>query len=249
MKRGKVYIGTSGWSYPHWAKGVFYPKSVPAQDWLTYYSSIFNTVEVNSTFYRLPNPSLLQKWIKITPPDFVFSVKVWRRISHDLRLKNIHKELHDFYECILPLKEKTKVYLLQMPPSFIPEPGLLEDFFLTWSEIFQETLLAVELRNKKGFCEEIYGVMQKYNISLCLEDYKGCGIDDVITADWIYIRRHGPTGRYQGEYSLQQIQTDAKKIKKWLQSGINIFVFFNNDFGGYAPKNALQLMKLISPKP
>lgn len=247
-KKGMVYIGTSGWSYPHWAKGVFYPKSVPTQNWLKYYASIFNAVEVNSTFYRLPNPSLLQRWSSITPPDFIFSIKIWRRISHDLRLKNVQKEIQDFYPSVLPLQEKTKVFLLQTPPSFIPDINLLNEFFFAWMEVFKNTLLAVELRNKKCFKEEVFDVMRKHNISLCLEDYKGCGIDDVMTADWLYIRRHGPTGRYQGEYTHQQLKIEAEKIKQYLKLGKDVFIFFNNDFDGYAPKNAKQLMDLIDRK-
>lgn len=248
IKNGTIYTGTSGWSYPHWAKGVFYPKSVPTQNWLKYYGSIFNAVEVNSTFYRLPNPSLLQKWNNITPPDFIFSIKIWRRISHDLRLRNVHKEIQDFYQSILPLQEKTKVFLLQMPPSFVPDIGLLNEFFSAWLETFKNTLLAIELRNKKGFSEEVFNVLTKYNISLCLSDYKGCEIDDVITANWVYIRKHGTTGKYQGEYTQQQLKTEAKKIKHYITTGKNVFIFFNNDFDGYAPKNALQLMELLQNK-
>ncbi|HOK08867.1 MAG TPA: DUF72 domain-containing protein [Candidatus Hydrogenedens sp.] len=240
-----IYIGTSGWSYPHWAKGVFYPKSVPTQNWLIYYASIFNAVEVNSTFYRLPNPSLLKKWLDITPTNFMFSIKIWRRISHDLRLKNVHKEIDDFYQSVLPLQEKIKVYLLQTPPSFIPDINLLDEFLCAWSERFTNSLLAVELRNKKCFHEEIFNVMSKHNVSLCLEDYKGCEIDDVITANWIYIRKHGSTGRYQGEYTQQQLKSEAEKIKQWVTESKEVFIFFNNDFGGYAPKNALQLIEFI----
>ncbi len=245
-KKGKLYIGTSGWSYPHWAKGVFYPKSVPTQDWLKYYSTYFNAVEVNSTFYRLPNPSLLQRWVNITPADFVFSVKIWRRISHELRLKNVSKELNDFYNSVISLREKTKVYLLQMPPSFVPVIGLLDEFFQNWFQIFNGSLLALELRNKKGFNEEIFEVLKKYNVALCWEDYKGSEIDDVLTADWIYIRKHGPSGRYRGDYDLETLKSEGKKIKVFLQQGKDVYIFFNNDFNGYAPKNASQLRNLIS---
>ncbi len=244
-KDGSLYIGTSGWSYPHWAKGVFYPRSVPTQDWLKYYSSIFNAVEVNSTFYRLPNPSLLQKWKNITPLEFSFVIKIWRRISHELRLKNIQGELQKFHDSVLPLQEKTKVYLLQLPPSFIPTVELFDEFFQIWFDIFKGALLAVELRNKKSFSKEIFEIMETYNISICLEDYKGCELDNVITASWVYIRKHGPTGRYRGEYEKEQLILEAKKIKEWLEQGRDVFVFFNNDFGGYAPKNALQLLEFV----
>ncbi len=245
-KKGKVYIGTCGWSYPHWAKGVFYPKSVPTQDWLKYYSSVFSAVEVNSSFYRLPNPELLRKWATITPAEFKFSVKIWRRISHELRLKNTQQEIKTFHEVVCPLKEKTGAYLLQMPPSFVPDIELLNEFFNNWFSLFKDTLLALELRNKKGFKEEIFEVLHRYNVSLCLEDYRGCEIDNITTADWVYIRKHGASGRYQGEYDIKTLQTEAEKVKQWQKSKTNIFIFFNNDFGGYAPKNALQLMELLN---
>ncbi len=123
------------------------------------------------------------------------------------------------------MKEKTGVYLLQMPPSFVPEVELLNEFFSNWFSLFNTTQLALELRNKKGFKEEIFEVLHKYNVSLCLEDYRGCEIDDITTADWVYIRRHGPSGRYQGEYDIKILKTEAEKIKQW-QNIRQISLFF-----------------------
>lgn len=247
-QNGIIYIGTSGWSYPHWAKGVFYPRTVPTQDWLKYYASVFNTVEINSTFYRLSNPLSLERWAMVTPPDFAFAVKIWRRISHDLRLVDVQKELQDFYNSIFPLQGKIKVFLLQMPPSFIPDVERLDEFFQLWFGTFKNSLLAMELRNRKGFQNGIFDVMSKYHVSLCLEDYKGCEIDNIITTDWVYIRRHGYSGRYQGEYPIEELKKDADKIGVWTKEGKDVFVYFNNDIGGCAPKNAMQLLKLLKLK-
>ncbi len=245
MSVGKVYIGTSGWSYPHWGRGVFYPRSIPTQDWLKYYVSVFSSVEINATFYRLPNSTLLQKWLQITPPEFVFSVKIWRRISHELRLQNVRSAIQDFHTSITPLCDRIKVYLLQLPPSFIPTSALLQEFFREWLSVFNNVYLAVEFRNKKAFNDDIYEVLRQHNIALCLEDYEGSAIDNIITADWVYVRKHGPSGRYHGRYTTQQLKVEAQKISKWLRSGKDVYVFFNNDFDGYAPKNAQELMKIL----
>lgn len=240
-----VWIGTSGWSYPHWGKGVFYPKSVPTQDWLTYYSGVFTTVEVNSTFYRLPNPVLLERWVNVTPDTFRFSVKVWRRITHDLRLQDVEDELLEFRNSLQPLQEKVAVFLIQTPPSYIPEIESLEKFIRLWKKIFPLTRVALELRNKKAFTEEVFQLLSRHRIAVVIEDYRGSELEDRITADWVYIRRHGPSGRYRGEYDLDYLRQEARRIRSWQKKGYDVYVYFNNDFGGYAPKNALQLMELI----
>lgn len=245
MLKGKLFVGTSGWSYPHWGRGVFYPKSVPTQKWLEYYAEKFNAVEVNSTFYRLPAPALLRRWVEITPPEFCFVIKVWRRLSHELRLKAPEEPLNEFNQAIEPIKQKTSVYLLQMPPSYIPDVDQINAFFDVWFSVFPNSRLALELRNKKAFNDDVFSLLKERGVCLVLEDYKGCEIDDVNTANWVYIRRHGPSGRYRGKYDQAQLRKDAKKIKNWLRKGMDVYVFFNNDFGGYAPENAMQLTSLI----
>ncbi len=246
MTKGRLFVGTSGWSYPHWGRGVFYPKTVPTQKWLEYYAQKFNAVEVNSTFYRLPAGGLLKRWVDVTPADFCFVIKVWRRLSHELRLKEAEDALKEFSSAIEPIIQKTSVYLLQMPPSYIPDIGQMDTFFSLWFTVFPNSRLALELRNRKAFSDDTFELLKKRGVCLVLEDYKGCEIDDVVTTHWIYIRRHGPSGRYRGKYDEAQLQKDAKKIKNWLKKGMDVYVFFNNDFGGYAPENALQLMSLMN---
>lgn len=245
MNKGRLFVGTSGWSYPHWGKGIFYPKTVPTQKWLEYYAGIFNAVEVNSTFYRLPSPMLLMRWVDVTPQDFCFVIKIWRRISHELRLKNIDEALQEFAKTIEPIRKKAPVFLLQMPPSYLPDIEQMKRFFDAWFTLFEGVRLALELRNKKAFTDEVFDCLRERCVCLVLEDYRGCEIDDITTANWVYIRRHGPSGRYRGEYDESHLEKDAKKIKNWLKKGMDVYVFFNNDFGGYAPKNAIQLMSLI----
>ncbi|MCX8064743.1 MAG: DUF72 domain-containing protein [Candidatus Hydrogenedentes bacterium] len=245
MTEGRLFVGTSGWSYPHWGRGVFYPKTVPTQKWLEYYADKFSAVEVNSTFYRLPSPSLLKRWVEVTPNDFCFVIKIWRRLSHELRLRETENALKEFWESVKPIIVKAPVFLLQMPPSYVPDIDQMDKFFDQWFDLFPGVRLALELRNKKAFGEEVFDFLGKRCVCLVLEDYRGCEIEDVITTDWVYIRRHGPSGRYRGEYDEIQLERDARKIGNWLKRGMDVYVFFNNDFGGYAPKNALQLISLV----
>ena len=164
----------------------------------------------------------------------------------EIRLKEAEDALKEFSSAIEPIIQKTSVYLLQMPPSYIPDIGQMDTFFSLWFTVFPNSRLALELRNRKAFSDDTFELLKKRGVCLVLEDYKGCEIDDVVTTHWIYIRRHGPSGRYRGKYDEAQLQKDAKKIKNWLKKGMDVYVFFNNDFGGYAPENALQLMSLMN---
>jgi uncharacterized protein YecE (DUF72 family) len=237
-----LWIGCSGFTYRHW-KETFYPRDLPQSKWLEYYSSVFSSVELNVTFYRLPLTSTFAKWHNQTPPGFVFSLKGSRYITHNKRLLEVEEPLNRFFERALELKEKLKVVLWQFPPGFKANPERLDSFLGLLEQYPVRN--ALELRHESWITAEVISLCQRHNINLCLADWPGF-IDDLpITSDFVYIRRHGAGGRYASDYSPRALKKDARRIKGYIQDGKEVFIYFNNDASGYAPKNARELMRLL----
>lgn len=244
----KIYIGTSGYSYPHW-RGIFYPQDLSESKWLEYYSKFFSTVELNVTFYRLPQESAFLSWYKRTHEDFLFAVKGSRFITHVKKLKDVKESLKLFFSRAKILKEKLGVVLWQFPESFqyqVSSVKKLEDFLKTLSHVTKSMSLrhAFEFRHESWFYEEIYDLLRKYNSALVIADSNRWPQTEEITADFIYIRFHGGKSLYSSEYSKKELESWAKKIKKWVLKR-NVFIYFNNDAYGFAVKNAEQLKRIL----
>jgi uncharacterized protein YecE (DUF72 family) len=244
LKSAKIMIGTSGWYYQHW-QGVFYPEALPKSDWLKYYTEHFATVEVNNTFYHLPKDSSLENWYKLSPEDFIFTIKASRYITHIKKLKDISQSLQLFINKVHILGEKLGPVLYQLPPSMNLDVGLLENFI---KQLPAKHISVFEFRNESWYCDEVLQLLKDNNISFCIHDLVGLASPKVITAKTIYIRFHGPGQRYGGNYTTKQL-TDWTR---WIdQSAVNakyVFAYFNNDIHGYAIANALQLQKLLGFK-
>ncbi len=236
-----INIGCSGFSYKHW-KNVFYPEGLPESGWLAYYSSIFPTVELNVTFYHLPSIATFRSWYNETPPDFVFAVKGNRYITHLRRLVDVREPLQRFFDAASELREKLSVVLWQFPPAFRLDQGRLDSFLSQLSRYpVRHTL---EFRHESWIVPAIFNACREHGICLCMADSPPY-IDDLpATADFVYVRRHGSTARYSGRYSHPQISGDAKRIRAWRSEGKRVFLYFNNDAFGYAPRNAAELMNL-----
>ncbi|MBO8160242.1 MAG: DUF72 domain-containing protein [Thermosipho sp. (in: Bacteria)] len=233
------YIGTSGWSYNHW-KNIFYPEDLEKNKWLKYYSSHFNTVEINATFYRLPFENIVKSWYKKTPEDFAFSIKGPKIITHKLRLKDISEYLEKFIKRVNFLNEKLKIILWQLPPSLKEDKLLLEEFIYILPKHVKHT---IEFRHSSWFVDSIFNLLKENNISFCISDssrYKGIWIK---TADFVYIRFHGPTRLYTSEYGETSLKNFAKKI---LEFNCETYAYFNNDFNGYALKDAKKLLEFLN---
>ncbi len=245
----RLYIGTSGWSYPHWAKGVFYPSGLPQSRWLEYYAQIFTTVEANVTFYRPPREVMFQNWCKKTPHEFIFSIKLWRRISHDKRLNECEAELRDFLRPLALLGPKRGPVLVQCPPFLRADTGLFRSFLeLISAQVLHEGYrFVVEFRNKDWLQPEVISLLDLYKVGLCLTDMPRCVVVHPNDVSWVYIRRHGPFGTYRGGYTPEQLQQDAEAISRWIQEGRDVYVYFNNDLEGHAVVNARQLQILLQP--
>jgi uncharacterized protein YecE (DUF72 family) len=239
-----VTIGCSGFSYKHWKK-VFYPEDLPERQWLEHYSRSFSSVELNVTFYRLPSSSSFQTWYRSTPPQFVFAVKGSRYITHVKRLHDPVEPLARFFDGAFLLREKLRVVLWQFPPAF----KLDLDRFAAFLDHLRAYPVrhTFEFRNETWLVPAVVALCREHKASLCMADSPVFIEDLPVTADFIYLRRHGTTGHYDGRYSKAQIGSDAARIRDHLKKGRDVFIYFNNDPHGYAPINARELSDMLSP--
>lgn len=235
----KHFIGTSGWQYWHW-KGIFYPEDFSSKNFFDYYVKYFNTTEINATFYRDVRESTFLKWYKNSPKNFIYSVKLNRTITHFKRLKVDRITLANYLKKYSLLKEKLGVILVQLPPSLKFDGCLLEDFISILDKNFK---YAIEVRNKSFICDNFFEILSKNNISFCIADSAGrYPYYECITADFVYIRLHGHEKLYASNYSDEELSRYANKIKLWSKK---TFVYFDNDFSGFAVSNALTLKKML----
>ncbi|HET6371213.1 MAG TPA: DUF72 domain-containing protein [Nitrospiria bacterium] len=244
----KSWIGTSGWYYRHWGGGIFYPKGLSSKEWLSYYSRHFRTVELNNSFYRLPRPETFEGWSRKVPKGFLFAVKGSRFITHVKKLIDVESALRRFLENVSNLGEKRGPILFQFPPSWVPDLSRLEDFFRLLSgggEVFP-LKVAVEIRNPDALTSPFFDLLSKYEVSLCLADWRELRIEGPLTASrFVFLRRHGPGGHDVG-YSDADLHADADRISGWLSGGREVFIYFNNDVQGWAIRNANTLSGLLS---
>ncbi len=236
-----VHVGTSGWHYDHW-EGPFYPDGTSGNKQLDYYARQFNTVEINNTFYKLPEEKALKDWYEDTPNDFLFSIKASRYITHLKNLMDVEEPLDKFLKRIRGLKEKLGAILFQLPPRWNINLERFENF----SNLIPEGLqIAVEFRNSTWHTEKIYKILKEKNIAFCIWELAGEQSPVMVTANFCYIRLHGPDGAYKGDYSDEILRGWAEKIEDWKVHGKEIYLYFDNDQMGFAPKNAKQIIKII----
>ncbi len=241
-------IGTSGWHYAHWGAGVFYPEGLKKGEWLAHFATLFDTVEINSSFYHLPKEQTFRKWSETAPGGFTFAVKASRYITHINRLKDPNEAICRFLERARLLGEKLGPVLFQLPPSMKCDLGRLErtlDYLDRQKEI-RPIRAAFEFRHASWFCDDVRRLLEERKAALCLGDLEGCPVGEPTDSDFVYVRRHGPSGRYRGCYSEDQLREDAKRTKNWLGEGRDVYVYFNNDVEGHAVRNALGLKELVT---
>ncbi|MCF6147910.1 MAG: DUF72 domain-containing protein [Candidatus Kuenenia sp.] len=245
MKNENLFVGTSGFTYDHWGGGVFYPDGVSKHKWLEYYAQFFDTTELNVTFYRLPSENAFEGWYRRTPQRFSFAVKGSRFITHIKKLHEMEEPLQLFIERVSLLKEKVSVVLWQLPPSFHVHVDRLS-FFVALLGRWRSVIQVFEFRHESWFCEDVYRILKKSNMAVCQADWPEITVNAPITADFVYLRRHGPAKQmYRGCYSHAELRSDAKKIQSLLKEGKRVYIYFNNDESGYAVKNALALKKML----
>jgi len=249
----KIYIGTSGFSYPHWGQGLFYPKGLPQAKWFIYYGQHFNTVELNVSFYRLPKKETFKHWRQQAGKEFIFAVKGSRYITQMKKLKDCQEPVKRFFEAVSPLlagptnwqSQPAQVILWQLPPRFKANPERLADFLKSLPRSWRQ---AFEFRDKSWLSEAVFKILRKHKAAIVFQDYPQWPMTEEITADFIYLRFHGRTRLYSSCYTEKELRNWAKKIKSWAKKGLDVYAYFNNDALGNAVENAQTLKKLCSKK-
>ena len=239
----RLFVGTSGWSYPHW-QDIFYPTGLSQGKWLEYYVKFFNAVELNVTFYRLVQKKTFENWYKRTPQKFYFIAKGSRFITHIKKLKNCEDSLDLFFENCSALKEKLAAILWQLPPSFKKDLKRLESFLRLLKK--RRIRQAFEFRHKTWFDKEVYALLKKYNACLCIAHSARFPCVKEITADFLYLRFHGQESLYSSNYSDKELKDWSVFAKQYKLK--DIFAFFNNDAQAFAVKNALVFRELLEKK-
>jgi uncharacterized protein YecE (DUF72 family) len=237
-----VRIGCSGWNYAHWRE-LIYPKGLPPSKWLEHYTTLFDTVEVNSTFYRLPRVTAVARWVKQTPPDFLFTIKSSRYLTHIKRLTDLEGGIQRFYERIEPLVCSPKLgpVLWQLPGTFKRD----DDRLTAALEALPPGRHCFEFRHESWFVPEVYDLLRRRAVALVIGDHpQRLFQSHELTADWTFIRFHyGHRGR-NGNYSESELEEWAQRIEGWRRR-VDVYAYFNNDWHGYAVYNGLWLRKRL----
>lgn len=237
-----LYVGTSGWTYADW-RGRFYPKDIPRKEWLHWYATQFLATEINGSFYRTPSIEAVRAWHDATPANFRFAWKASKFITHWKRLSpKSENSIELMLSRLKELKRKCGPVLFQLPPRFVADHERLAIFL---ESLPRQYLYAFEFRHESWYAEQILCLLRDNNIALCLSDHHDAPSPWIVTADYVYVRGHGPTGKYKGSYAKNKLQAWAKQLKSWRRAKKSVYVFFDNDQKSAAPRDAARLSALI----
>src|SRR6185437_10057493 len=270
----RCFIGISGYDYTGW-RGTFYPPDVPRRHWLAFASRVFNSVELNGTFYSLKSPDTYVRWAAATPDDFIFAVKGGRFITHNLKLRNCDAALGNFFASgVLALGAKTGPFLWQLPASYRFDAERMDSFMrrLPRTSTDAESVArqhdhrlrrgalvdaaarvpyrhAFEVRHPSYFHEEFYAILRAHDCAFVIADTAGrYGYAEQVTADFVYVRLHGSSALYASDYTDEELAAWADRIGRWTgtEGGArDVYVYFDNDAKVHAPHNAMQLADLL----
>jgi uncharacterized protein YecE (DUF72 family) len=234
-------VGTSGYVYADW-RHRFYPRALPVRDWLAYYARRLPTVELNSPFYRLPAAETFAAWRRAVPPGFVFAVKASRFLTHMKKLKEPAAPLALLLERLRPLGPTLGPILFQLPAAFRANGERLDAFLAELDRQGRDLRAVLEVRHPSWLDPAIVRRLAKAGVALCLADWRDVPVTGPLTADFVYVRRHGTR---RGPYPEAALRADARAIRGWLREGRDVYVYFNNDARGHAVKNARRLRRLL----
>jgi uncharacterized protein YecE (DUF72 family) len=237
---GQVRIGTSGWEYAHWA-GDFYPADLPRDRWLEHYVTEFETVELNNSFYRLPEASVFAGWAKRVPADFRFAVKASRYLTHVRRLREPTEPLRRFWTRARRLGQRLGPVLYQLPPRWRPNEERLRGFL----DAVPDEPQAIEFRDPRWYLSGTFDLLADGGIALCLHDMTGSAPPIAPVGPFVYLRFHGSGARYGGRYSSQRLSAWADRIAGWTDADLPVWAYFNNDVGGHAVRDAARLREMV----
>jgi uncharacterized protein YecE (DUF72 family) len=246
---GRVRIGCSGWQYKDW-RGRFYPRTLPAAEWLPHYAGTFDTVEVNNTFYRLPEAATFAAWAEATPADFRVAVKASRFLTHLKRLREPAAPLGLLFERALALGRKLGPVLYQLPPTQQYDAARLRAFLAALPARADAPLRvrfrhAIEFRHPSWYRADVFDWLNAAGVALCLHDKTGSTIDTDTGGPFLYVRFHGTSGHYHGSYPRRLLEPWAERLGAASSAGRDAYIYFNNDVGGAAVRNARLLERLV----
>ena len=236
-------IGCSGWNYADW-RGVVYPTRIPKTRWFDFYTSMFDTVELNTTFYRLPSEETVKRWAAAAPADFVFALKLGAFGSHRMKLRDAQTWLPNHVSRLDLLGAFAGPTLVQLPPRWKRNVERLDEFLAVAPRRFR---WAVELRDPSWLHDDVFAVLEKHGAALCVHDL----LRDhpfVMTTGWTYLRFHGPDALdhpYLGAYGPGRLEPWAERVSALLKDGIDVYAYFNNDFHGHAVDDAKWLRSAV----
>jgi uncharacterized protein YecE (DUF72 family) len=266
-RAGRLLVGTSGFSYPDW-KGAFYPEGLPSRRWLGFYAERFGAVEINQTFYRPASAATLARWCDAVPDEFAFVLKANRAITHEKKLIGCGPDLKAFSRQVAPAGGRLACILFQLPPSLKAAPERLAPFLDEASEAFEATptppRLAIEFRHPSWYGDTTLAMLHRRGWAVVVHDMMKSGGWNVASesisagamslrpvdfldrsAPFLYLRFHGPTGRYRGEYGVEKLKRRAALADMALRHGSTVLAFFNNTVAAAAPRDAATFESLL----
>lgn len=241
VRHGRARIGCSGWVYADW-RGIVYPPELRPAEWFSHYASQFDTVEINATFYRLPTPRAVERWAAQAPSGFEYAVKLGQFGSHRKKLLDPAGWLPNHLDRARRLGDALGPNLVQLPPRWNRNTERL-DAFLTAAP--RDLRWAVEIRDPSWFHDDVFAVLERHGAALCIHDM----LADhpwVLTTGWTYVRFHGPNAiadRYRGRYGARRLAQTARRLRTWMEEGVDVYAYFNNDYEGHAVTDARQLRR------
>jgi uncharacterized protein YecE (DUF72 family) len=241
----ELRIGCSGWVYKDWT-GPFYPEGTKDKDRLAYYASRFDTAEINASFYRLPSEAAVAGWRERAPVGFVYAWKVSRFITHNKKLKDAEDSVALVFGRMAGLGEHYGPALIQLPPQLRRNDERLASFLKLLPRGRRHT---VEFRHDSWYAPEVFRILADFDAALCVSDHHSAPAPWEVTASWVYVRGHGPGGRYFGRYPEAELAEWARRIAAWRGEGRDVYAYFDNDVKSAAPFDAETLMRLARAAP
>jgi uncharacterized protein YecE (DUF72 family) len=244
VRKGAIRIGCSGWNYRHW-RGAFYPGDLPVRCWFDHYSTTFDTVEINNSFYRLPEGETFAKWREQAPPGFCYAVKANRFLTQAKKLKDCAEPLARMLEPMRRLGDRLGPILYQLPPRFRANHERLEEFL----QLLPDDLIHVfEFREKSWLDDATFALLDRYGAALCAHDMNGSATGKKAVGPIAYVRFHGSSGKYWGRYHDRTLHGWAEWMDEQARSGRPVWAYFNNDIHADAIHDALALRKMVAGK-
>jgi uncharacterized protein YecE (DUF72 family) len=245
-------IGCSGWNYKAW-KGAFYPQDLPASLWLTRYAEQFDTVEANSTFYRLPEAETFAAWADQTPPGFVMAVKASRYLTHMKKLRDPEAPLERLFDRVSALGSRLGPVLYQVPALLKFDRPRLERFLRVLPERLPGRCRrrgvplrhVIEFRDPSWYVPDTFALLKEHQVAICLHDKRGSEVEEPQPGALLYVRFHGTSGHYAGSYGAAALARWARRLADAWTSGRDVYAYFNNDPDATATRNALSLRRRV----